>query len=1047
MNQQPATGLKGFIYLLATHGVAANLLMVLFFLIGAWSLTKLTTQMFPTFEIDVITVEVTWRGAAAEDVQESIVIPIERELKNVANVKEIYSKSSIGVATIRVEVEEGTDVSLVLDDVKQYVGNIRNLPQESEKPEINRVVRYDRVAKLLIETTGQLEALRPIVKQYERQLLNLGIDKVEISGLPTQEVRIEVPVESLHQAGMSFSEISQQVQSESTDLPAGTLGHNDGSKLVRSINKQQLDHGFEELPIHTPSGSTVHLGDIAFVNRVQTEDAPYQTSAGKAVVSMDLYRTEKEDSLKIAAIINEWLEETQGQLPEGMTITAYEEFWRYLQDRIDLLLKNGLSGLVLVIGILFLFLNSRVAFWVAVGIPISFMGALTILYFTGGSINMISLFAFIMALGIIVDDAIVVGEDALSHYEQGESAQGAAIGGANRMLAPVTSSSITTICAFLPLLMIGGVIGSILKDIPIIVICVILASLLECFLILPGHLSHSMRREDKAHPDKINHWRKRFDHAFDHFRDQTFKSLVTKALNNRRITVSIILATFVIAISAIKTGHLKFVFFPKIDGNIVITNMEFHPNANAAEKKQYQYDVEAAIRTSLHELGHSEQHVNTLISYHNRQINLQEGPSNVGIGENFGSVVVEFVDESERNFNLTQFINMLQKQLPESGVVRDITVDKQQSGPRGKPITFKFSGTDVLQIKQASLELQDALRSYNGVYNIADDLPFGQEQLIFTPTVQAQSLGLSTRYIGSQLRDAIDGRLVQIFNEYDEEIEVRVMLPSQQKRTLSTLESFPIVLPDGTTAPLSNLVKFESRVGMDILRRVGGELAVIITADVDTQKANADEVMDDLREKYIAKIQQKYNVSVGLEGLSKEQQETMRDMGFGALIAIVLIYIVLAWVFESYSWPLAIMAAIPFGITGALYGHMLLGIDVTILSLFGLFALSGIVINDSIVLITFYKELKARGIAIQEAIIQATCLRLRAVLLTSLTTIAGLTPIIFETSLQAQFLIPMATSIVFGLGFGTVIILLLVPCILSVIESSSDFMHQKFRKI
>jgi len=1027
------TGIRGLIYLLASHRVAANLLMALFLLLGLWSTSKLTTQMFPSFEIDVVTISVTWRGASAEDVQESITIPIERELKNLANVKEIYAKSSIGTSIIRVEVIEGADVAQVLDDVKQYVGNIRNLPLDSEKPEINRIVRYDLVAKLLINSDAPLEILRPLVKQYERELLAKGIQKIEIKGLPETEVRIEVAPETLHETGLNMAGIASQVQQQSIDFPVGVIGHNDGPRLIRSINQQRDTTGFESLNITTKNQDTVPLGSIAKVVKSNADGAAYLTSEGKSIISMELYRSESEDSLIIADTVHNWLEKTQKNLPAGTSITPYQEFWRYLEDRIDLLIKNGLGGLVLVIATLFIFLNSRVAFWVAVGIPISFMGALTILYFTGGSINMISLFAFIMALGIIVDDAIVVGEDALSHYEHGESAEDASIGGANRMLAPVVSSSLTTICAFIPLLIIGGIIGNILKDIPIVVICVILASLFECFAILPGHLRHSMKREQKAPPK----WRQRFDNRYEHFRDHQFKSAIDWAVRHRGITITAILASLVIAIAVLKTGHLKFSFFPKIDGNNVIANIQFHPNAMANEKQDFIFQLEQAVPKALSALDHDEGSILTQISYHNTETNMGSGPggSNLSAGEEYAAMMVEFVSEDYRTFTLDEFLRALKPHLPKSGIISEFQVEKQQSGPQGKAITLKLIGQDIDSLKQASLDLQNALRSYQGVYSVSDDLPFGREQLIFTLTPQAESLGLTTRYIGNQLRNATDGFLVQIYNELDDEIEVRVQLPDQARRRLATLNNFPIVLPDGSIAPLSNLAAFTTRVGMDTLRRVGGELAVQVSANVDRQRGNANEVMEDLSSNYFPQLESKYNVKIDLEGLSKEQQQTGKDMMFGAIIAVLLIFIVLAWVFDSYSWPIAIMAAIPFGITGAIYGHVFLGIELTILSIFGLFALSGIVINDSIVLITFYKDLKAKGLAIREAIVQATCLRLRAVLLTSLTTIAGLAPIIFETSLQAQFLIPMATSLVFGLAFGTVIILFLVPCLLSLIES------------
>ena len=1033
---------RDFIGIFAQHKVAANLLMIIMVLVGLLSLSKLNTQFFPTFALDVVTVRIEWRGASAEDVEDSISSRIEQELRVVDFVDKMTSTSSYGMSVVTLEFVEGTDMGKALDQVKDQVDQLRNLPSDSEIPKVNLITRYESVATLLISTEGQLDELRYLVHDIEHDLLDRGISRVSISGLPEEEIAIQLSSRQLEAVGLSLDDVSQRISALSQDLPAGEIGNNETAKQLRSLEQRRDAHAFSELAIKTDtSGRLLLLDDLAQIER---RPMPKQVNVfyqGKPAVEISLQRTENADSLKAAKILEQWLDDNVSQLPRGVSVKVYDASWELIKERMDLLVKNGLGGLVLVILILFLFLQGRVAIWVAVGIPVSFMATLMIMYLFGGSINMISMFGLIMALGIIVDDAIVVGEDALAHYQSGEPSLTAAEGGARRMLAPVISSSLTTIASFLPLMMIGGVMGNILFDIPFVVICVIVASLFESFLILPGHLRHAFQKIQHAKPPPVRQW---LDSKFNHLRDDIFKPIVIAVVQYRWVTISTTVGLLIICIGLLAGGRLHFTFFPSPEGTSITANARFTAGTPPYKVAIFMTHLEEALNKTTEELGPEllEMSVTRLGSASTA------GRASAQKGERFGSMQLELVSPDHRSVRNKDFIREWRKHITLPAGIETFTLSERRTGPPGSDIDIRLSGASAETLKQAGQDLAEALKQFTGVSAIEDDMPYGQEQLIYSIKGQGEVLGLTVNNVGRQLRSAFDGQLVQIFQDGDDEVEVRVMLPDAERNTMATLENFMIRLPQGGSAPLSSVVEFEARRGFDVLRHTNSKLAIHVTATVDSSLNNSNEILATLQQDVLPDITSRYGVGFGLEGRAEEQAETMSDMKQGLILAFTLIYLILAWVFSSYGWPLVVMTAIPFGLIGALLGHWVMGIDLTILSLFGIFGLSGIVVNDSIILVTFFKHQREKGIETTQAIINAATQRLRAVLLTSLTTIAGLTPLLFETSMQAQFLIPMAVSISFGLMFATVLVLLVIPALLSVHESIAEkFTQNSFEKL
>ena len=1021
----------GFIGMFARHKVAPNLLMIIMILAGIVALMKLNVQFFPNFELDYASVRVVWPGANAEDVETSITAPIERVLRNLDNLDEMTSTSATSVSSVTLKFKEGTNMIEAKDQINQKVSELRNLPQDAEKPVIERIVRYESIARLLlIGQQGSVEEMRHLARKFERELLDAGIDKVNFKGLPDEEMALEVSQRQLQNYNLSLDQVSSKVAGMSRDLPAGSVGDADSVRDIRAIQQGRNEMDFKQLPLLNTADQQVKLGDVATIERRAKKDSAELWVEGHPAIEMQLMRAESGDTLKSSKIMQTWLAKTEPTLPQGMEFKVYDETWSLVNQRIMLLVNNGIGGLILVVLILYIFMNGRVAFWVAVGIPVSFMATLMIMYLAGGSINMVSLFGLIMALGIIVDDAIVVGEDALAHHEMGESALHAAEGGAHRMLAPVTASSITTVAAFLPLMMIGGEMGNILFAIPLVIIAVIFASLLESFTILPGHLRHALHKVKPVEPGSIRY---RLDGVIDHWRNVQFRGAIRWVLAHRAITLAATVAMMIFVIGLLAGGRLAFVFFPSPESIKLNADARFVSGTPAEVSQAYVDHLYKALLETEQEL---EPGILKVAVVHYNETSRQQGA-------NFSGINIELVEPDQRKTRNEEFIRAWQSKAGTVPGLDVLTIEAPRMGPPGSDLEVRLWGVEPRDLKQAALDLQEVLGQIPGVIGVRDDLPYGRDQMVYELTPQGKALGFTVANLGQQLSDAFSGRLVQIFTDGEDEVEVRVQYPRDEQATIATMGRMQVVAPSGERVALSSVATWKTQRGFDAVRHVDGRLAVTVIAEVDKNVNNANRILAQLKESTLKTLVETYGLQYSLEGQNARQAETMGDMKIGLLIGLSMIYIVLAWVFASYAWPLVVMLAIPFGLVGAVLGHWWLGIDMTILSMFGFFGLSGIVVNDSIILVSFYKRLREEGMAVNDALEEASVQRVRAVLLTSLTTIAGLLPLLFETSLQAQFLIPMAVSIAFGLAFSTILILLVIPATLSFYESWHEKRQQR----
>ncbi|MDF1737222.1 MAG: efflux RND transporter permease subunit, partial [Minwuia sp.] len=818
------------------------------------------------------------------------------------------------------------------------------------------------------------------------------------------------------------------------DLPSGDLT-GASEKQLRSLGELKRADEVAGIEVASaPNGEKIFLRDVAQVRESFDGRQPVGGRGENPAIEMIVQRSLTTDALKAATIVNTYLEELRGTLPPNIEIRQYDIQASLISDRINLLLRNGLSGLVLVLIVLFVFLSGRIAFWVAMGIPVAIFATGAVMLWTGQSINMVSLFALIMTLGIIVDDAIVVGEHAAHLRQKGLSAVEAAETGALRMLAPVTAAALTTIAAFMPLFAIGDVIGQIIVAIPLVVVAVLVASLIECFFVLPGHLRGAMSGEPGAGGGRYARFRERFDARFNQLRDGRFRRAVIAALDYRYVTIGAILAALIISIGILASGRVGFVFFPNPESDTIDANIEMAAGTPRGELQAALLELERALVRAEKRVA-SETSDIVVMSF--QRLGQSQGRSFERVsGDHLGGIQVELVASDYRNVRTNEFIEVWREEIPRISGVRRITLQERAGGPPGRELDIRFRGDDIAELKIAAEELKLELQRFDGLSDIEDDLPFGKQELILELTPRGRALGFTTESVARQVRNAFEGAIAKRFPRDDEEVTIRVQLP-EAEATEAAVRNLYLRSPAGAETPLEEVVSFREDAGFARIRRKDGRREVAVFAEIDETVTKPGTIITALSDGRVQAIAQRYNLSFRFAGKAEEQAQTLGDMQTGAMIGLSAIYIILAWVFASYSRPIIVMSIIPFGLIGAVAGHLILGYDITILSLVALIGLAGILVNNSIILVSTIDERVKDGQTVMEAIVDGACDRLRAVTLTSITTIVGLIPLLFETSLQAQFLIPMAVTIVFGLATASVLVLFVVPALLGMLEDIS----------
>jgi len=1187
-----ATGEKtsNIITLFVRHPNAANLLMVLLLISGIFAVQNLNTQFFPNFIVDRITVNINWPGASAEDVEANILSAVEPQLRFLDDVKTIDSTGREGGASITIEYDEGTDLKEAEADIETALDSITTLPEDSEDPEITVARFFDRISTLTVHGPFPESTVRVYAKRIRDDLLARGIDQVEFVGLRDEEVHVDIAPEILRQLGMTVDDVSTVLRDNTRDLPSGDLqgavdrqlriiGETADVKRLRKVEVQAFE-----------TGDRMTIGDIGAVKRSYDDDQSRSLINGNPAISLTLDRAASSDALSMIKVVEDYLEEARQIFPQSLQIEAESGRSDALRARIQLLIKNGIGGLVLVIIVLFIFLNGRVAFWVTAGIPVAIAATLGVMLVAGQSINMVSLFALLMMLGIIVDDAIVVGEHTATRHAMGDPSVLAAERGVGRMILPVAAASLTTAAAFAPILLIGDVIGQIMGAIPIVVICTLVASLIECFFILPGHLAHSLAEKRKRHwspwrqfmislliaallvvaqntdaqslgelirttisapPEFVNpmtvfsawqdqeswvsyisdggligliitqffdflkflitpifavvqiafswvsaaativfgvfldgvalflEWiipamqkivvsvpedfapvvlgllafvvgsmielvfflfalnaarrpagrenflRRFFDAGFNGFRDYPFASLLKLSFRWRYVTMALCVGSMLVcAIGVVGSGKIGFSFFPSPEAESMTAHVVFNAGIPRARALEILDRLETSARNLENKLGNGEKFIESvLITY---------GQSGINRGQNVAEIKVDLTVSEARKVRTPLIVSTWRETVPDVAGLKSFSISQTRSGAPGRDIDIQLQGGTPDVLKKAAGEVIQLISVIPGVSGVADSLPFGKPEIILELNDRGRTLGFSIDSVGRQVRSAFEGAIPRRLAEGDDEITLRVKQVVPLEGT-AALREFLLRSPSGNFVPLGEIVSITQRQGFSALLRKDGKLTVSVTADIDDNLTSTQEVIEELESTgSVRAITSAYGITYKYDGKDKERADAFADLKIGVVVALTMIYIILAWMFGSYVAPLAVMMIIPFGVVGAVVGHYLLGFKLTILSFIGMLGLSGILVNDSLILVSRFQERRAEGDSLFDAAIGASRDRLRAVLLTSLSTIGGLTPLMFETSRQAQFLLPMVITIVFGLAYATLLVLFLVPALIGV---------------
>ena len=1037
---------SGFLKFFVEHRTSANIIMILMIVIGLLSIGRLNKQFFPDFDVEVIAVSIDWPGATAEEIDQNIVQLLEPELRPISGVKKVSSKSVEGVGSTQVEFNYGHDMQKGRTDIETAVSRI-SFPEKANKPKIIVGEFFDTVTRIVLSGDVSLSLLREKSKKLKEVLLNSGVDKVDIQGLPEEEILIEISQLEAARLKLSFNKIANLIKLETQDVSGGSFA--DGSLRVRTIGEKRLVETFKKLELkNSSSGGRILLDDIAEIKSSVKKGSVLKSIDGNPAVELWVRRSKTSDALEVSENVEKVIVNAKNIIGNVIKVETYNTAANLIEERISLLVKNGLSGLCIVLAVLFLFLSRNTAIWVALGIPIAFLATFGVMFVSGQSINMISLFGLIMALGIVVDDAIVVGEHSsyLKTKRKLNSTQ-APVVAATRMSMPVISAMLTTVAAFIPLFMVKGVIGEIIAAIPWVVCAVLVASLIECFLVLPAHLAHFDKSSKEE--SKFRLW---FDQKFNAFQEGIFRRFVTLTFNYRYVTFMVAVGMFIVSVGMMSGGRVLFSFFPTPEADIVIVNYKMHSGSTKSQTARMLENVEKGLNKTSTQFSNSPGLVRFKMSTIGSRTSFSNdsGPNSMG-NDILGSMVVELTTADKRNVRIKEFIKVWKENIENVSGLDKLTIRAPSGGPPGRDLDVRFQGKDLEILKLASNELIKIARTIPGVTSLEDNLEYGVQERILGLTNKGQSLGLSILDIGEQVRSAINGSIISKFPKGDEEVTVRLKL-SENEQLTDMITNLRIISPSGVSFKLKDIIKIDEKLPFASINRKNGFREVTISGDLFPPLMSTSQARQFLMENGLPEIAKKYNVSYRFDGRDLEQKETFADMGTGSIIGLLLIYFILAWVFKSWSRPFSIMIMIPFSFIGAVLGHYLLGLTMSILSMFALLALAGIVVNNSIILVSTIErrleDLKNKNknkneeTVINESIITGVVDRFRPVLLTSLTTIGGLSALMFETSLQAQFLIPMAATIVFGLGITALLVLVIVPAMMGISNDFSKFIRR-----
>ncbi|MRJ42721.1 MULTISPECIES: efflux RND transporter permease subunit [Idiomarina] len=1026
---------KGFIAWWANNSVAANLLMALIIITGLFMVGQVRKQMFPEIELNIISVQVPFPGAAPQEVEQGVLVRIEDAIEDVNGIERVTSTAREGSGSVSIEVESGYDVQVVMDEVKMLIDAIPSFPQQIEKPNIYRIRPQRQVIWMSIYGAMDEYSQKELAKSIRDELKDIGgITKVEVVGARDYEISIEISEADLQRYNLTFQDVVQAVRGTSIDVAGGSIRTPNGDILLRANNQAYVGDEFERITlINRPDGTRLTLGDIATVNDAFIESRRFTQFDGGPATFIRVDSVGNQNDLKIAEVVRNYAERKQKELPPDVNIAHWGDASYYLQDRLDLMIGNMISGGFLVFIMLSLFLQLHLAFWVMIGIPLCFLGTIALmpLPMFDISINMISLFGFILVLGIVVDDAIVIGESAYSEIEANGKSIDNVVVGAKKVAMPATFGVLTTMVAFIPMLMVEGGMGAIWESIAWVVILCLAFSLVESKLILPAHIAHM--KFSKTATDKQNGFqrvRNKISNGLKVFVDKYYRPFLAKCLHYRYTTLASFIAMFILAIGLISGGVVRWVFFPNIPGDFIQAQVQMQPGSSEEATISALQQVEQALR-AVDARAEDEggmalvKHVNTWMS-----------------GTTGGTVMTELVKGDDINIDGFKFINDWRQQVPEIAGVKSLNFQGSVGGGGGFDVEFQLTGENLQDLSAAATLLKQELGQFDGVFDIEDTFGEGNDEIILELKPLATAMGISLQELAGQVRYAFYGAEAQRIQRGDEEVRVMVRYPLDERQSVGNLEDMKLRTADGSLVPFTELANVRFAKGYNTITRINRERSVNVRARVDKDRVEPFQIVRQVMAEKLPPILDQYpSVGYKLEGASQDEAEATNSLAIGFALALFAIYALMAIPLRSYSQPMIIMSVIPFGMVGAVVGHWVIGMPISILSLFGIIALAGVVVNDSLVMVDYVNRARADGVELRKAVAEAGAARFRAIILTSLTTFFGLLPIVLETSMQAKLVIPMAISLAFGILFATVITLLLIPCLYLILDDTKRNMR------
>ncbi|MBC8209068.1 MAG: efflux RND transporter permease subunit [Desulfobulbaceae bacterium] len=1036
--------MKHLLGVFARNTVFANILLLLIFFAGGLASVSMIRESFPEFSFDLISITVEYPGADPEEVEEGVSQKIEEALETVEGVEQYTTQSMENRASVTVEVKKGYELPRVLDQVKSRINAISTFPVSAENPVITEVVRKESV--MLLALSGDLAERQ--IKEWAEQIrdevkLLEEVSQVDTFGGRDYEIAIELSEERLRQYNLTFDQVATAVRQSSLNLAGGTLRTTGEEIRIRTVGRKYTGEELAQIVIMArPGGELITLDRLAHIDDGFNEDPILAEIDDERAMFVMVYKTTDEDALDVAHAVRTYVETKQQMLPPGVAIEIFYDTTESLQARIDLLTWNGLIGLGLVFFILWLFLDPRLSFWAGMGIPISICGAMFILWSIGVTINMISLFGLIMVLGIVVDDAIVVGEAIYVHRKSGDTPIQAAIEGVSEVAMPILAAVTTTMVAFIPLSYVGGTMGKFVSILPLVVISCLLISLVESLFLLPAHLSHLPDLTQPRILPGILGWPGRMRLAlargFENFVEYRYRAFVSWVLNWRYVSLAVALAVLLLSLGLVTGGLVKFQVFPKLDGFVVTSTVEFPEGTPSSMTITALKEIEAAfVRIGERTTTISGE---SLIRRKLVLVGQSLSGSMGATGPHMGSVQVILLDSEERGIHSNDLLIAWEKEVGTLPGVKSLSFEGMAAGPAGAEIEVWFQGRDMALLAAAAEDLQERLSRFRGVNQIRSDYDRGKNELQLRLKPEARALGLNVQDLATQVQSGFFGREAFRLQRGSDDIRVKVRYPAGERQRISDLETIRIRTASGHEIPLGSVAEIILTPGYSTITRTDGLRRIVVTGEVNSRLANSSEIFAELASHDFPELKRQYpGLQVSMQGSKKNTRESFASLKVGFPIALVGIFVIIATIFRSYVQPVVILFTIPFGIIGAILGHLLMGYNLSMMSIFGMVALSGVVINSAIVLIERVNRNLESGSLLCQAIVDGGCRRFRAIFLTSMSTVGGLAPLILETDMQARFLIPMALSVAGGVIFATGLTLVLIPSLLMILNDFRCF--------